>query len=35
LIEPKDYQVDKDEVDKFDFNFPYKEKLKLDTQIFN
>ncbi|MGD1815572.1 MAG: GNAT family N-acetyltransferase [Pleomorphochaeta sp.] len=35
LIEPKDYQVDKDEVDKFDLNFPYKEKLKLDTQIFN
>ncbi|MGD1819869.1 MAG: GNAT family N-acetyltransferase [Pleomorphochaeta sp.] len=35
LIEPKDYQVDKEEVDKFDLNFPYKEKLKLDTQIFN
>ncbi len=35
LIEPKDYQVNKEEVDKFDLNFPYKEKLKLDTQIFN
>ncbi len=35
LIEPKGYQVDKDEVNKFDLSFPYKEKLKLDTQIFN
>ena len=31
---PKGYYVDNDEVEEFDKNFPYKEKLKLPGQLF-
>ena len=34
FFEGEAYQIDKNELELFDKNFPYKEKLTLDTQIF-
>ena len=34
FFEGEAYKVDKNELEIFEKNFPYKEKLKLDTQIF-
>jgi predicted N-acetyltransferase YhbS len=34
FFEGEAYKIDKNELEIFDKNFPYKEKLKLDTQIF-
>lgn len=35
LIEPSVFNVDENELTKFEESFPYKEKHKLDSQIFN
>ena len=32
--DPDGYFVDEEEVENFDKTFPYKEKLKTDTQLF-
>jgi hypothetical protein len=34
FFEGEAYKVDKNELEIFEKNFPYKEKLVLDTQIF-
>ena len=34
FFEGEAYKIDKNELEIFDKNFPYKEKLTLDTQIF-